>query len=182
MTPDTREQQKARTSAYEELKDQAKALADEHAKALNKDLEMAQQELQAKAPEKDRADDDDIARIERRMEARRESFRRHLTDARSGVSRTANAWPVVAVGAVIAAVAIGYVVARQTTSPTKRFAQRAREAPEAARRYIHRATRPSSAVWAERATKAAGFAVAAARVLPQLRALVAAFPDRRRPR
>lgn len=183
MNADTPDQRKSVAAAYEELKDEATSRANEHARSLERDLAKAQEAVPSKAQEKDDAVDlDDIARIERRMEARRASFKQHLGDARDSVGRTARAWPVVAAGAVLAAVAIGYAVARRSSSPARRFADRAREAPEAARRYIHRATRPSSAVWSERAAKAAGVAVAVARVVPQLRALAAAFPHRRRPR
>ena len=184
MSPDTREQEKSMSAAYAELKDQARTLAENHAGSLQKDLAKAQEDNKATAaarePPVDR--DDDIARIERRMEARRASFKQHLVEARGSVGRSAKSWPIVALGGVAAALAIGYAIARHSTSPTQRFAQRAREAPEAARRYIHRATRPTSAVWTERATKAAGVAVAFARLMPQLRALAAALPTRRRPR
>ncbi|MEO8487287.1 MAG: hypothetical protein ABI585_13230 [Betaproteobacteria bacterium] len=129
---------------------------------------------------------DDIARIERRMEARRASIKGHLADARSGVERTSRSWPIIAAGAVAAAIAIGYVVARQTTSPQRRLVDRAvdrvRETPDAVRRTLHRATRPPSAAWTERAAAAAGFAMAVARAMPQFRALAASIQQRRRER
>jgi hypothetical protein len=184
MNADSREQQKAMGRAYEELREQARALDSAHAEPVEKRLAAASDKIekaQDKAEQRKHDSDDDIARIERRMEARRESFRQHLAGARDSVTRGTSAWPYVAVGTVIAVAALGYALARQRT-PARRFIDRAREAPEAARRYIHRATRPSSAVWTERATKAAGIAVAVARVMPQLRALARAFPSRHRPR
>jgi hypothetical protein len=184
MNADSREQQKAMSSAYEELRDQARSLDSSHAEPVEKRLAEARdriEQAQDKADPRKHDSDDDIARIERRMEARRESFRQHLAGARESVTRGTSAWPYVAVGTVIAVAALGYALARQRT-PARRFIDRAREAPEAARRYIHRATRPSSAVWAERATKAAGIAVAVARVMPQLRALARAFPSHHRAR
>ncbi|HET9339525.1 MAG TPA: hypothetical protein VFQ55_11030 [Casimicrobiaceae bacterium] len=185
MNADSREQQKAMGRAYEELRDQARSLDSSHAEPVEKRLAEARDKIVEKAQDegepRQHDSDDDIARIERRMEARRESFRQHLAGARDSVTRGTSAWPYVAVGTVIAVAALGYALARQRT-PARRFIDRAREAPEAARRYIHRATRPSSAVWTERATKAAGVAVAVARVMPQLRALARAFPSRHRPR
>ena len=141
-------------------------------------------DLAATSPE----DLDDIEKIERRMNARRESIRRHLHDARGSAERTARSWPIVATGAVIAAVAVGYVVAqRLRTSPTERAARsvwsKVREAPDRARRYVHEATKPPSRVWTERLAAGTGFAMAVARALPQLRAIAAMIPrsQRRRP-
>jgi hypothetical protein len=136
------------------------------------------------------ADDlDDIERIERRMNERRQSIRRHLHEARGGAERTAKSWPIVATGAVVAAVAIGYVVAqRMRTSRTERTARnvwsKVREAPERARRYVHEATKPPSRVWTERLAAGTGFAMAVVRALPQLRALASTLQhvQRRRAR
>ena len=126
---------------------------------------------------------DDIGRIEQRMERRRQAIRSHLEEARAGVERTAKSWPGVGVGAVVAAVAVGYVVAtRVRSSPARRAKtlwEKTREAPEAARAYVHRATRPSSQVWGERVAAGTGVAMAVMRALPQLRALAEAMPRRR---
>jgi hypothetical protein len=131
----------------------------------------------------DKVDLDDIGRIEERMEKRREAIRQHLAEARVGVERTAKSWPVVAVGAVVAAVAVGYVVAqRMRPSPARRARtawDKVREAPDAARAYVHRATRPASQAWGERIAAGTGMAMAVMRALPQLRALAEAIPRRR---
>ena len=128
---------------------------------------------------------DDIARIERRMEARRESIRDHLAEARVGVERTmtraTRSWPIAVAGVALAAVAVGYAVAqrRRPAARAERTAEalwrRARQAPEAARRYVHEATKPPSREWGERVAAGAGVAMAVMRVLPQVRALAATF-------
>ena len=154
-------------------------------------VEASSVAAEAKSGEKadDKKDDkvelDDIARIERRMEARRESIRHHFAEARVGVERTAKSWPVVAVGAMVAALAIGYVVAtRVRPSPARRARtawDKVREAPETARAYVHRKTRPSSQVWGERIAAGTGMAMAVLRAMPQLRSLAEAL-SRQRPR
>jgi len=164
----------------DELKAQAKKV---EAEAMAKvDVKLAEK---PEDKQDDKVDLDDIVRIEERMEKRREAIRHHLTEARVGVERTAKSWPVVAVGAVVAAVAIGYVVAQRVRPSPARRARTAwdkvREAPDAARAYVHRATRPTSQVWGERLAAGTGMAMAVMRALPQLRALAEAFP-RRRPR
>lgn len=137
---------------------------------------------------------DDIGRIERRMNERRQSIRRHFDDARQNVertvARTSRSWPIVVGGVALAAVAVGYAVA-QRRRPASRAARaastlwdRARGAPEAARRYVHQATKPPSREWTERIAAGAGVAMAVVRVLPQLRMLAATIqrmrPERRR--
>ena len=143
----------------------------------------------AKLAASDVGDLDDIEAIERRMNTRRASIRRHLTDAKGNMERTlqrtTRAWPIAAAGAVVAALAVGYVVAqRARTSHTERTAKslwrKARGAPEAARRYVHEATKPPSRVWTERLAAGTGFAMAVARALPQLRVLAATI-QRARP-
>ena len=144
----------------------------------------------ARVASRDPDDLDDIERIEQRMNARRQSIRRHLDEARDNVgrtvSRTTRSWPIVVGGVALAAVAVGYAVAQRNkpSSRAQRAAKsmwhRAREAPEAARRYVHEATKPPGRVWTERAGAAAGFAVAMARALPQIRALVAGIQAGRR--
>jgi hypothetical protein len=126
---------------------------------------------------------DDIERIERRMNERRAAIRSHLNEARETmertVQRTAKSWPIVATGAVVAALAVGYVVAQRArpSSRAERTARtlwdRARHAPEAARKYVHEATKPPSRVWTERVAAGTGVAMAVMRTLPQLRALIA---------
>lgn len=128
---------------------------------------------------------DDIARIERRMVARREAIRHHLAEARVGVERTVTratrSWPIAVAGVALAAVAVGYAVAqrRRPAARAERTAEslwrRARQAPEAARRYVHEATKPPSREWGERVAAGAGVAMAVMRVLPQVRALAATF-------
>ncbi|HEY8242824.1 MAG TPA: hypothetical protein VII68_05140 [Casimicrobiaceae bacterium] len=153
----------------------------------------AKPDTQADTPPDDKIEDkkddqvelDDIGRIERRMEVRRQAIREHFAEARVGIERTAKSWPVVAVGAMVAALAIGYVVAQRVRPSPARRARTAwdkvREAPDAARAYVHRATRPTSQVWGERLAAGTGVAMAVMRALPQLRALAEAMP-RRRPR
>lgn len=126
---------------------------------------------------------DDIERIEKRMNERRASIRTHIDEAKESmertVRRTTRSWPIVATGAVVAALAVGYVVAQRMrpASRAERTAktlwQRARHAPEAARKYVHEATKPPSRVWTERFAAGTGVAMAVMRTLPQLRALIA---------
>ncbi|MFI4925876.1 MAG: hypothetical protein ACHQJ7_12135, partial [Vicinamibacteria bacterium] len=89
----------------------------------------AKPDTQADTPPDDKIEDkkddqvelDDIGRIERRMEVRRQASREHFAEARVGIERTAKSWPVVAVGAVVAAIAVGYVVAQRVRpSPSRR--------------------------------------------------------------
>jgi hypothetical protein len=144
----------------------------------------------ARVAGKDPGDLDDIERIERRMNARRQSIRRHLDDAKENVertvARTTRSWPIVVGGVALAAVAVGYAVAQRNkpSSRARRTAKsvwnRAREAPDAARRYVHEATKPPSRVWTERLAAGTGFAMAVARALPQIRALVAGMQAGRR--
>ena len=162
------------------LKAQAK-----QAEAKAKDKADLQPAEKREDKQDDKAGPDDIGRIEERMEKRREAIRQHLSEARVGVERTAKSWPVVAVGAVVAAVAVGYVVAQRVRPSPARRARTAwdkvREAPDSARAYVHRATRPTSQAWGERIAAGTGIAMAVMRALPQLRALAEAIP-RRRPR
>jgi hypothetical protein len=159
------------------MNDTTRNLDETLVRPLEKALDEAKKQDDAKVEPKD---DDDIARIERRMEARRVAIREHFTEARLGVERTAKSWPVVAVGAVVAAIAVGYVVAQRVRPSPSRRARTAwdkvREAPDAARAYVHRATRPASQVWGERLAAGTGMAMAVLRALPQLRALAEAMP------
>jgi len=137
---------------------------------------------------------DDIARIERRMDERRKAIRRHFDDAKQNVertvARTTRSWPIVVGGVALAAVAVGIAVAqrRRPAARAGRTAEslwrKARAAPEAARRYVHEATKPTSREWSERVAAGAGVAMAVVRVLPQIRALAATLnrlrPERRR--
>ena len=154
---------------------EAKAKAEETAEKVEDKLEKVEDKLE-------KVDLDDIASIEARMEKRRESIRQHFAEARVGVERTAKSWPVVAAGAVVAAVAVGFVVAqRMRPSPARRAKtawEKVREAPDAARAYVHRATKPSSQAWGERIAAGTGVAMAVMRALPQLRALAEAIPRR----
>ena len=69
---------------------EAKVEAKVEAKAEDRKHDDAKKDADAKPA-------DGIAQIERRMEARRESIRRHVAEARAGVERTAKSWPVMAV-------------------------------------------------------------------------------------
>jgi len=155
---------------------EAKVEAKVEAKAEDRKHDDAKKDADAKPA-------DGIAQIERRMEARRESIRQHVAEARAGVERTAKSWPVMAAGAMAGALVLGYVVAtRLRPSPARRVKtawERAREAPQAARRYIHEATKPPSRVWTERLAAGTGMAMAVLRALPQLRALAEAIPRKR---